>query len=125
LALAWLGIRQLFYAFALPWVDWFLPALPGWTDWVGLFAAVLAGIGLALGLALLIAPVTALIASLFLDDVAEAIERSDYPVDPPGSAMPLIPGMILSIKFFGIVILGNLLALVLLLVPGVNIAAFF
>jgi len=39
--------------------------------------------------------------------------------------MPLIPGLILSVKFFGVVILGNLLALVLLLVPGINIAAFF
>ena len=31
----------------------------------------------------------------------------------------------LSLKFFGIVVLGNLIALMLLLVPGVNIGAFF
>ena len=31
----------------------------------------------------------------------------------------------LSLKFLGVVVLGNFLALVLLLVPGVNIAAFF
>jgi CysZ protein len=30
-----------------------------------------------------------------------------------------------SAKFFGVVILGNIVALLLLLVPGINIAAFF
>jgi CysZ protein len=125
LALSWLGLKELFDAYALPWIDAFLPGYPTGADWIGFFAALITGIGLALGLALLIAPVTALIASLFLDDVAEAVERSDYPDDPPGKAVPLIPGIVLSIKFFGIVILGNIAALFLLLVPGINIAAFF
>ncbi len=31
----------------------------------------------------------------------------------------------LSLKFFGVVVVGNLIALFLLLIPGVNIAAFF
>ena len=31
----------------------------------------------------------------------------------------------LALKFFGIVVVGNLIALLLLLVPGINIAAFF
>ena len=43
----------------------------------------------------------------------------------PGTAVPLVRAAVLSLKFFGIVILGNLLALVLLLVPGVNLVAFF
>ena len=30
-----------------------------------------------------------------------------------------------SLKFFGVVIAGNIVALLLLLIPGVNIAAFF
>jgi CysZ protein len=33
--------------------------------------------------------------------------------------------MVLALKFFGVVILGNMVALMLLLVPGINIAAFF
>lgn len=125
LVLCWVGLKELFDIYALPWVEALLPGYPTGADWLGLFTAIIAGIGLALGLALLIAPVTALIAGLFLDDVAEAVERSDYPADPPGRAVPLVPGILLSLKFFGVVILGNIVALFLLLVPGVNVAAFF
>lgn len=121
----WFGLYRLFDALALPWIDTLLPGMPSWSGWLGVIAAIFAGIGLALGLALLIAPVTALVAGLFLDDVAEVVERSDYPADPPGRPMPAIPAMIMSLKFFGVVILANLLALLLLLVPGVNIGAFF
>lgn len=125
LVLAWAGLNALFEAFAMPWIEALMPGFPTTADWLGVFAALITAIGLALGLALLIAPVTALIAGLFLDDVAEAVEKSDYPADPPGKAVPLIPGIILSLKFFGVVIIGNIVALLLLIVPGVNIAAFF
>ena len=122
---AWFAIGWLFEAFALPPLAAMLPDLPDWTGWLGAAAAVLGGIALALGLGLLIAPVTAVIAGFFLDDAAEIVEREDYPGDPPGRALPLAAAAIVSAKFLGLVILGNLLALLLLLVPGVNIAAFF
>ncbi len=121
----WFGLREIFEWLALPWLDALLPGLPSWAGWLGFVAALAAGIGLALGLALLIAPVTAMIAGLFLDDVAEAVESRSYPADPPGRAVPALRSMVLSLKFFGVVIAGNLLALLLLLVPGVNIGAFF
>jgi CysZ protein len=122
LAALWFAIRGLFDWLALPWIDALLPGLPSWAGWLG---AIIAGLGLALGLALLIAPVTAIIAGLFLDDVAEAVEHTDYPIDPPGRAMPALRSLVLSVRFFGVVILGNIVALLLLLVPGINIAAFF
>ncbi len=61
-----------------PYFAELLPTVPDWAGWLTFVFALLAGIGLALGLALLIAPVTALIAGLFLDDVAEVIEKRDY-----------------------------------------------
>lgn len=125
LAGLWFAIRQLFIYLALPWIDALLPGIPDWAGWMGFVFAILAGIGLALALALLIAPVTAIIAGLFLDDVAEVLEKRDYPQDPPGRAMPMGEAIVASIKFFGIIILGNLVALLLLLVPGVNLVAFF
>ncbi|WP_378945944.1 sulfate transporter family protein [Mesorhizobium sp. ANAO-SY3R2] len=121
----WFGIREVFDWLAMPWIDAMLPGLPAWTGWLGLIAAIVAGVGLALGLALLIAPATAIVAGLFLDDVAEVVEKTGYPHDEPGKPVPVLRAIVLAIKFFGIVILGNLLALFLLLVPGVNIAAFF
>lgn len=120
----WFGLKAAFDAFALPWIDVLLPSAD-WAGWIGTIAAILAGLVMALALALLIAPVTALIAGLFLDDVAELVERTDYPADPPGRAVPTLQSVALSLKFFGVVILGNLVALTLLLVPGVNAAAFF
>lgn len=121
----WVAIRQVFFTFAWPWLEGFLPGLPEWTGWLGLVTAILAGMGLALVLALLIAPVTALIAGLFLDDVAEIVEREDYPHEPVGNELPIGRAIIVSLKFLCIVIAGNILALLLLLVPGVNIIAFF
>lgn len=122
LAALWFAISSLFEWLALPWIDALLPGLPAWA---GLLGLIVAGIGLALGLALLIAPVTAIIAGLFLDDVADVVERTDYPGDPPGRAVPALRSLVLAVKFFGVVILGNIVALLLLLVPGINIAAFF
>lgn len=121
----WFGLSGLFDTFAMPWIDELLPGFPAWAGWLGFVTALLFGLGLAIGLALLVAPVTALIAALFLDDVAEIVEAADYPQDPPGQPLPAMRALWLSLKFFAIVILANLVALLLLLVPGVNIAAFF
>lgn len=121
----WLGLKELFDWLALPWIDAILPGFPAWAGWLGFVAAIIAGIGLALGLALLIAPVTAIVAGLFLDEIAWTVERSDYPRDPPGTAVPALRSFVLTLKFFAVVIAGNIVALLLLLVPGINIGAFF
>ncbi|MBB3611003.1 sulfate transporter family protein [Rhizobium sp. BK602] len=121
----WFALRGTFIAFALPWLQSFMPAAPDWTSWITLLLGILAGIGLALVLALLISPVTALIAGLFLDDVADVVEKRDYPAEPPGKALPFMPAMKGSLKFLGVVIVGNIVALFLLFIPGVNLVAFF
>ena len=124
LAALWFGLKEIFDWLALPWIEALLPDL-AWAGWLSFIAAIFAGIGLALVLALLIAPVTAMIAGLFLDDVAETVERETYPLDPPGVPVPALAALVMALKFFGVVILGNLVALMLLLIPGVNIGAFF
>jgi CysZ protein len=121
----WVGLQGVFDAYAMPWVDALLPGLPSWAGWLGVAAAIIAGLGFALALALLIAPVTALVAGLFLDEIAEVVEKEGYPADPPGRAIPALQSFVLALKFFGVVVLGNIVALILLLIPGVNIAAFF
>ena len=121
----WISIRQMFFSFGWPWLEQILPGMPDWAGWLGIVAAIIAGLGLAFVLALLIAPITALVAGLFLDDVAEVIEREDYPDDSPGTALPLMRSMVVSLKFLCVVILGNIAALLMLLIPGVNLIAFF
>lgn len=124
----WFAIASGVTELALPWVSDMVAfdySLPQWTGWISLFAAIASGIALAAGLAFLVGPASALIAGLFLDDAAEHLEKSDYPADPPGKALPIGEAIVLSLKFAGVVILGNLLALALLLVPGINLIAFF
>jgi len=126
LVVIWFGLRESFVAFAWPWLQgMMMPDLPEWAGWLTFVLGIVASLGLALGLALLLAPVTAVIAGFFLDDVAEVIEKRDYPAEAPGTALPLGQAIAGSIKFLGVVILGNLIALFLLFIPGVNLVAFF
>ncbi|TGT38367.1 cysteine biosynthesis protein CysZ, partial [Mesorhizobium sp. M8A.F.Ca.ET.167.01.1.1] len=60
----WLGVESLLECLAWPWLQALVPGLPSWAGWLG---GIIAGIVLAVGMALLVAPVTAIIAGLFLD----------------------------------------------------------
>lgn len=114
LALLWAGAQAAIRAL--------LPAMPSGWAWV---VDALTGIGLFVGLGLLVAPVTALVAGLFLDEIAEAVEQAHYPLDPPGRAMDLLPGLAVAAKFAALVLAVNALLLVLMLLPGVNLPLFF
>ena len=105
---------------ALP--DWTNPAL--WSGPLAWLGWVVTALLIGLGAALLIVPVSAIVAGLFLDGAAEAIERRHYPGDRPGEALPLAVAIPMALRFLGVVVLANLLALALLLVPGVNAVAF-
>jgi CysZ protein len=121
----WLALHAVFASIVLPWFEGFFPDMPTWAGWLVYAAALAAGFGLAIGLSLLLSPVTALVAGLFLDDIAEVVEQRDYSIDAPGRPMPFGPAMVSSLKFLLVVVVGNVLALFLLFIPVVNLAAFF
>lgn len=125
LSALWFSLREFFLFSVWPWLAGFFPTVPDWAGWLVFVLGLFASIGLALAMALLLAPVTAMIAGLFVDDVAEVVEKRDYAADQPGSPMPMFDALVQSLQFFGVVILGNLAALILLFVPGVNLVAFF
>jgi CysZ protein len=85
---------------------------------------VLLGLGLLAGLAFLLAPVISLVASFFLDEIAERVEREIDPASPPGRAAPAAASAILGLRFALLSIAVNLIALILLFAPGVNLVAF-
>ncbi len=119
LALVWLILTRL--------LDWWLTgtALVASYPWIDAYAVLLAGVGLVVGLGYLIPPVSMLVAGFFLDDVAEKVELESYPGDPAGRAMPLGPSVLASARF-ALTMLGvNLIALLFLFIPGVNLIAFF
>ena len=82
------------------------------------------GIGLVVGLAFLVAPVTSLVAGFFLDDMAAIVERTVDPAAPQGAAAPAGEVALFTLRFAGLSLLVNLFALALLLVPPVNVVAF-
>jgi len=93
--------------------------------WLETALSILTGIGAIIGLSFLIAPISALFAGFFQDDIADLVEKVDYPADRPGVALPFAKSLVLTLKFTGVIILGNLFALFLLLIPGINLVAFF
>lgn len=115
-SLAWLaGDYAASHPVGVPWYDTMVASAAG----------ILSGAALIVGLSFLIAPITSIVAGLFLDSAAEAIERETYPDDRPGIAMGVWESIVQAIRFTGLVVLVNLLALLLLLIPGVNLIAFF
>jgi CysZ protein len=108
MALQWLLASQV----VLPW------------PWLDTALTIVTGVGLVLVLGFLVAPVTALFAGLFLDDVADVVERTHYASDPPGRALPLPRSLATSLRFLGIVLLVNAFALPLVLVVGFGFLIF-
>ena len=92
--------------------------------WLDTLISIVTGVGLLIGLAFLVAPVASLFAGLFTDRIAAAVELVHYPFDPPGRSLPTAEAIRGAIVFTGLVIVVNLIALALLLVPGVNAIAF-
>lgn len=119
LLLVWAGLTRLFAW----WIDG--TELVASYAWIEIYAVFLAGFGLVFGLAYLIPPVSMLVASFFLDDVAERIERADYPADAPGRALPPATAILEGARFGALTLGVNLVALLLLFVPVVNLFAFF
>jgi CysZ protein len=104
-ALAWLLV--------LPW------------PWLETAISILTGVGLLVGLAFLVAPATALFAGLFLDEVAEVVERTHYAGEPPGRAVPLGRSILMTVKFALLVLAVNLMALPLVFLVGFGVVVFF
>ena len=93
--------------------------------WAEITIDILAAFGIFIGAIFLVPPVTSLVAGLFLDDVAAQVERSDFPLEPEGQALQIGRSLWLTVKFFGVMLAVNLVALLLLLVPGVNLVVFY
>jgi uncharacterized protein involved in cysteine biosynthesis len=66
-----------------------------------------------------------LISSLFLEQVADAVDARHYPALPPPRKISLAETLASSVKFTLVVILLNILVLPLYLIPGVGLFLFY
>lgn len=88
-------------------------------------AAFLAGAGLFFALVYFLPAVTAVVAGFFIDDAAEIVERTDFPLDQPGQGAALGSSLLQGLRFAGVALLVNLGALAFFFVPVVNVVVFF
>jgi CysZ protein len=84
-----------------------------------------ATLGVIAGSVLLMPAVTALVASFFVDDIALEVERSCYPDEPVGRALPLARAAIEGLRTAIIAVVIYLAALPLLLFAGFGAIIFF
>jgi uncharacterized protein involved in cysteine biosynthesis len=87
--------------------------------------SIAAGLGVVVGGIFLMPAVTAVVASFFADQIADEVERADYPADPPGIALPLGRAMLEGCKTALLAIAIYLCAAPFLLVAGAGVVIFF
>ncbi len=110
---AWFGLDRL----ALHFVDVQPP-------WLATLIAWMIGLSLVVGAALLAAPVTSLVASLFLDEIAAHVEAEIDPFGPQGRPAPFVEATLAALRFAGLSVAVGIVSLILLFVPGVGLVAW-
>ena len=110
-------------------IGWLEVTLGSWAHGplavVGWIVAVALGVGLLAGAVLLMPAVTAVVASLFADEIAEIVERTHYPADPPGRALPLVRATVEGAKIALLAVAIYLVAAPFLLFAGIGVVLFF
>ena len=100
---------------SLNWIG--LPdLLAGWfgnSDWIGASIGIGSLILMLIASVFLMVPVASAITSLFLDQVADAVEDRHFPNLPEADNVPFMEGLKDTIGFLGILMIANILALVI------------
>jgi CysZ protein len=87
--------------------------------------SIAAALGILVGSVFLMPTVTALVGSFFVDDIALEVERSHYPREPVGTALPLPRAVLEGVKIALLAVLVYLIAVPFLLFAGAGAVIFF
>jgi uncharacterized protein involved in cysteine biosynthesis len=87
--------------------------------------SIAAGLGVVVGAVFLMPAITSLVASVFVDEIADHVEREYYPAEHPGAALPFGLAMTEGVKTALLTILVYLIALPFVFVAGAGFIAFF
>jgi CysZ protein len=87
--------------------------------------SIAAGLGILVGSVFLMPAVAALVGSFFVDEIAEEVERTYYPADPPGRALPVGQALVQGTKTALVAVLVYLVAMPFLLFAGFGAVIFF
>ncbi len=89
------------------------------------FISIAAGLGVVVGAVFLMPAITSLVASVFVDDVADVVEREHYPAERPGVALPVGRAIVEGSKTALLTILVYLIALPFVFIAGAGFIVFF
>ena len=101
---------------------------PGWHTALEVVAwtlSIAAGFSVVFGAVFLMPAITSLVASVFVDDVADIVEREHYPAERVGVALPFGLAITEGVKTALLTILVYLVALPFVFLAGVGFIAFF
>lgn len=101
---------------------------PSWhvtLDVVQWMLAIVAGLGVLVGMVFLMPPVSALVASFFADEIAAHVEGEYYPADAPGRPLPIGRALLEGVRTALLSLLVYLCAVPFLLVAGLGFVVFF
>jgi len=124
-----IGLQRLFAwlaASGINWAEQSYGVMPhgAWSVLVWVLS-IMAGLGIVTGALFLMPAVTAFVGSFFVDEIAEHIERADYPADPPGRALPVMQAAMEGLKTALLAVIVYLVALPLLLFAGIGVFVLF
>ena len=124
-----IGLQRLLSWFATYGEVWLEGLLgPSWHSSLEVFAwivSIAAGLGVVFGSVFLMPAITSLVASLFVDDVADIVEREYYPAERPGTALPFNQAIFEGIKTALLTLLVYLIALPFVFLAGAGFLIFF
>ena len=95
---------------------------PGWLSWL---LSTFVALGLVVGMILLAPPTASLVAGFYLDEIADAVERSIDPGRPPGRPLPLGASLALGVRFALLSVVVNVVVLALTIFTGIGLVSFF
>ncbi len=87
--------------------------------------SIAAGLGVVVGAVFLMPAITSLVASVFVDDVADIVERQHYPAEKPGVALPVGRALVEGSKTALLTVLVYLIALPFVFLAGAGFIVFF
>jgi uncharacterized protein involved in cysteine biosynthesis len=124
-----IGLQRLLSWFAASGEGWLEAMLgPGFHTPLNILSwivSIAAGFGVVFGAVFLMPAITSLVASIFVDDVADHVEREHYPAERPGTALPFGIAITEGIKTALLTVLIYLIALPFVFVAGAGFIAFF
>lgn len=123
IVLVGVGLNRVFSWMATAGATWAETTAGGHTAWqiIAWVLSIAATLGIITGALFLMPAVTAFVGSFFVDEIADEVERTHYPMEPPGTALPLLRALVEGVKTALLAIVVYLVAVPFLFVAGLGL----